>query len=106
MSTTLLTALQADELAPALAKSQAQQLAPELEALSGMPVYARSIVARQQSLLFLGRRGHDKYLGILAAANGRAGFVGQTNPVTLDGSELTLTLCPTTPANAAALRAL
>ncbi len=105
MTNTILTSIQTDALAPAWPEAQAQELAAELGLLSGLQVYPRSIVALQRSLLFLGRQESEKYLGILTATDGRADFTGQAKAVTVAGSELTLTIGPTSAANAAALRA-
>lgn len=104
--TTLLTYLHANEAAPALPEGESQNLAVELESLSGLQVYPRSIVAAQHSILFLARQGVEKYLGRLSRENDRAGFIGQTKAVTVNGSDLTLTVGPTNPSNAAALRAV
>ncbi|MBE7474196.1 MAG: hypothetical protein DPW09_28185 [Anaerolineae bacterium] len=110
--TTLLAYLKSNELAPALPEGEAQKLAAELESLSGLLVYPRSIAATQGKLFFLARQGNDKYLGILETGSREyevgskeVGFSGQMRPVTVEDAELTLTTGPTTPANAAALRA-
>jgi hypothetical protein len=97
--------MQTDPLAPALAEAQTQRLAAELESLSGMQVYPRSLVAGQRSLLFLGRQGIEKYLGILSVENGGAKFIGQQKLVSVEGQTLGLIIAPTNSANAAALRA-
>lgn len=102
--TTFSTYLHVNEVAPALAEDEAQTLAAELGSLSGLQVYPRSIVAAQGSILFLARQGVEKYLGILAGGNGVTGFAGQAKTVTMHGSDLTLTIGPTNPSNAAALR--
>ncbi len=109
--TNLLIYLQAPELAPPLPEAAAQILAQELTALSGLQVYPRSITAAQQSLLFLGKQGDEKYLGVLGSKEDGVGskgvsFAGESRPVTGEGRELSLLICPTTAANAAALRAL
>jgi hypothetical protein len=102
--TTLLTLIQADDLVPALAETQAQGLAAELESLSGLPIYARSLAARQRALFFLGGRGSEKYVGILTATPGSTNFAGQTKSVMIDEAELSLTLAPTSAVSAASLR--
>ncbi|HXV44096.1 MAG TPA: tagaturonate epimerase family protein, partial [Anaerolineae bacterium] len=103
--TRLLTDIDDDELAPSWPEVGTQSLAAALESLSGWQIYPRSIVAAQRSVLFLGRQGTEKYLGILSTGSGDANFVGQTKSVIVDGAERTLQICPTSPANAAALRA-
>ncbi|MFN8457239.1 MAG: tagaturonate epimerase family protein [Anaerolineae bacterium] len=100
MTTTLLTYLQSE------AEPESQAVAGELESISGLQVYPRSITAAQGRLLFLGRRGVEKFLGILAIGSTGTGFTGQAQPVMIDDAELTLTICPTTSDNAAALRSL
>jgi hypothetical protein len=98
--------MQTDPLAPALSEAQGQRLAAELEPLSGMQVYPGSIVAMQQSLLFLGRQGNEKYLGILSAEKGWSEFTGQRKSVPAAGQALYLLIAPINSANAAALRAV
>ena len=104
MTTTLLAYMNTSELALPLPEPQAQALAAELASLSGLQVYARSITAVRRSILFLGRQGDEKYLGILSAGIREIGFTGQTKSVMVDETELDLTICPTTAVNATALR--
>lgn len=106
MTITLLTYLQSEGMLPPLTESESQTVGGELESISGLQVYPRSITAAQQRLLFLGRQGAEKFLGILATGSRAAGFTGQAQSVTIDGAQLALTICPTTSVNAAALRAL
>jgi hypothetical protein len=106
MSSALLSYLDATGLAAPLAESQAQHLAAELSNLCGMQVYPRSITAAQHTLFFLGRREDKKHLGIISQDPApRGNFQGRPEQVTVDGKQATLTLCETTAANAAALRA-
>jgi hypothetical protein len=107
MSELLLTQLKAINLASPLADIEAQSLAAGLGELSNLSVYSRSISATQNTLFFLGRQGDQKFLGILSANASLADtFTGERKPVTVDGQGLTLTLCPNSPENAAALRAV
>ncbi len=102
--TTILTHLNTTGLAPALPQPEAEAMAAQLGDLSGLTVYPRSIVAIRPSLLFLGRQGVEKYLGLLTKGSPPDGFSGETQTVTVGDNTLTLTLCPTTATNAAALR--
>src|SRR5262249_5453056 len=108
MLTTLTSYVHTTELAPPLPEKDALSLAAELSDLGGLQVYPRSLVATQRTLFFLGRREGEKYLGVLSHGASdsavRRNFVGQTKAVTADGTEMTLTLCETNAANAAALR--
>jgi len=109
MTTATLIYLASDGLAPALPGDEAEQLAAQLNELSGLEVYPPSIAASGRSLFFLGRRGDKKLLGVVSAASAGLGgpggkFVGEATRLPEDGAQLTLTLCDTTAANAAALR--
>jgi hypothetical protein len=93
------------ELAPPLPSHQAQALAVDLGRAADLAVYPRSIAARGCTLFFLGRHDSAKYLGVVHAGAALAGeFAGETRPISLLGSDLTLALCPTDHANALALR--
>jgi len=105
MGTTLLGYMGVTNLAPPLPEGQGDSVAGELGRVSGMHVYPRSICAAQHSLVFLGRREGKKCLGVISvgpAAPG--GLSGRSTPVTLAGTEMTLTLCDSNAENAAALR--
>jgi hypothetical protein len=104
--TTLLTYLRSTEIAPALPEDESGILAADLESLSGLEVYPRSIVAAPQVILFLARQGAEKYLGVLTERQDSAGFTGQAKVVSMNGADLTLTVGPTNASNAAALRAV
>lgn len=88
-----------------LPAADAQAMAAELASLTGLQVYAASIVAADQSLLFLSQRQDEKRLDVLsvdpAAANG---FTGEPRAVTVSGAALTLLLGAPDATNAAALR--
>ena len=82
-------------------------MAAELNQLSGLQVYARSMTAAQRALFFLGRQEDTKYLGILSAPGVLPGkFAGEVKPVSVGGTEWILTLASTVPENAAALRSV
>lgn len=114
VTTTLLSLINTETLAPPLPDEEAQTLAAELSRLSGLQqVYPRSITATQRGLLFLGQRDGQKVLGLLAAAGSKAekilaggGFSGSSTPVTVEAAQLRLHLGAPTPEHAAALRGL
>lgn len=82
----------------------AASLAHELGKLSSLQVYAKSIASSEQRLFFLARRDREKYLGILSLGSANHEFSGRSEPVAAGSKALTLTVCPATAANAAALR--
>lgn len=105
MTDSLFAQLEATNLAPPLAETEAQLVVARLEELSGLQVYTRSITAAQHTLFFLGRQSKEKYLGLLSAHSSPADtFEGESKTVSPDGKALTLTVAPLTAANAAALR--
>jgi tagaturonate epimerase len=81
----------------------ARQVAERLRGIVAREVYPRSIVAAHQAVYFL-CAGEDKVLGILyGPGNSPLGFEGSEAAIVLDGTPLTLQLCPTTYTNATAL---
>ena len=109
MNATLLNCLKSYELADPLVEDEAAQLASELSDSSGMRVYPRSIACARNAVFFLGRRGSDKSLGIVHSDSNPPGgfplgFHGSSQKINIDGHSLTL--CETTPENAAALRSI
>jgi len=105
MSSTLLNYFDSVTLMPPFLEAETQSLTSELARLSGMQVYPRSVTAIQQSLLFLGKQSGEKCLGVLSTKTSPiTGLTGQTNTVTVDQTNLYLTIGPTSPSNAAALR--
>jgi hypothetical protein len=97
--------LASTELAPPLPSGQAQALAIDLARAADLVVYPRSIAARGCVLFFLGRRDTTKYLGVVHAGAALAGeFAGEARIISLLGSDLSLTLCPTNYTNAQVLR--
>ncbi len=102
----LLNVLARRETAPALPEGDADELANELSSVCGVAVYPRSIVNNDHSVYFLSRSGAEKQLGIVrASALPPNGFAGKTSSIVSDGTPLFLTLCATSAANAAAMRA-
>ncbi len=77
-------------------------LAPELENLSGLKVYPRSIVPAGRNLYFLGQRDGRKHVGVVFPGALSPEFEGESLPVS--GGALTLMVCPASNTNAAALR--
>ena len=105
MTAQLLGLLNTDQLVPPLSQPDSGRLAGELSQMSDLSTYPRSIAALEHSVLFLGRRDQDKYLGVLSASSSLSKhFDGEHRTVGVAGEERTLKLCPTTPANASALR--
>jgi hypothetical protein len=97
--------LSSTELAPPLPSGQTEALAVDLGRAADLAVYPRSIAARGCALFFLGRRDTAKYLGVVHAGAALAGeFAGEAHTISLLGSDLSLTLCPTDHTNALALR--
>ncbi len=89
---------------PRPACAGAPSLAPELETLSGLRVYAGSVTPQHHRLFFLGREGREKRLAILSTSPLGHEFDGRPQAVSASVKALTLTLCPTSAANASALR--
>jgi hypothetical protein len=105
MSERFLNHLQSAGLAEALPEGEARRVAAELDELTGKQVYPRSITATNNALLFLAREGEQKFLGILSVDSGLPRkFEGAPTEVQLGKQALTLTMCETSPENAAALR--
>jgi hypothetical protein len=103
--TTFTDLLISTELTPALPAAEAKALGLELGQATWLDVYPGSIAARGGALFFLGKRDLDKFLGVVHAGAALAGeFMGETHEVTLEGRNLSLTVCPTDHANALALR--
>ena len=107
MSINLAAYAETESLAPQLPEPEARLFAVNLHDLTGIAVYPHSVSAVQSSLLFLGRDAGRKLLGVISAKESiLRQFSGEATPVTVAGDERTLLLCPTTPPNASALRAL
>jgi tagaturonate epimerase len=105
MNATLLDCLKSYELADPLDESEAARLASALSDSSGLRVYPRSISCARNAVFFLGRKGSNKSLGIVHSDSNPPGdFRGPSQKANIDGHSLTL--CETTPENAAALRSI
>ena len=91
--------LESHELVKPLDQNEAELVARELAAESGMTVYAKSIAARDGRVFCLARDGVDKALCILGMDASDA-FAGDTR----ECAHGLLTVCPFSAANAAALR--
>src|SRR5262245_34317625 len=109
MNSTLLNCLKSYEPAGPLAEDEAAQSASALGDSSGLRVYPRSISCARNAVFFLGRKGSIKSLGIVHSDSSPPsgfphGFHGSSQKINIDGHSLTL--CKTTPENAAALRSI
>ncbi len=102
----LLAYLDTTGLTAPLPEAEAQLVAEALGERVGLRVYPRSITAAQRALFFLGRKGEKKSLGVISADEAlRSKFQGVSSEIVWpSGQTMTLTLCETTAANAAALR--
>ncbi len=103
--TTLLSYMDSVEVAPPPTDDASRQLAAELERLSGLQVYSSSITASKRSVFFLGRRGDEKFLGILCGDSTPGGdFSGKSKSVTVGGAKRTLIVGPINATNATTCR--
>jgi hypothetical protein len=93
-------------LAAKPSSADAEMLRTALNGLTGLNVYAASVTGMDGAVLAMARDGMDKRLVVLAAAGSAVlgGFDGQDRQVGVNGRKATLRICPTSPANAAALR--
>ncbi|MEP7272404.1 MAG: tagaturonate epimerase family protein, partial [Acidobacteriota bacterium] len=104
MSDLLNSCLQATDLQDELLREDAERLALELEGISGLGVYPRSITAIDETLFFLLRSDRRRVLGILSKRETPADFEGISTTVNPQGMSLNLMLAETTAGNAATLR--
>jgi hypothetical protein len=103
----LIDLLQVDALAAELSAAEAATVVKELEPVSDLQVYPNSITALQQTVLFLGARDGEKYLGIVSESRATSDmFSGEATTTTVGGAQLTVKISPTSAENAAALRSL
>jgi len=87
-------------------EERAGLLTEVLERMTGLQVYQRSITVTRESIFFLGRNGVKKSLGLITDDQNLLGnFNGSSSEIRLEDQPKTIILCPTTSANAAALRA-
>src|SRR5215510_2811095 len=103
MNATLMNCLKSYELVNPLAEDEAAQSASALSDSSGLHVYPRSITCARNAVFFLGRRGSDKSLGIVHSDSNPPGDypLGFRSSQKTDLEGYSLTLCETTPENAA-----
>src|SRR5689334_20354265 len=103
MSSDWLTCLQSEALAAPLSVAEGQAAAQALEQITGLVVYPLSLTAVQHRLYFLGRKGAEKFLGMVARNDAEfRGFEGAHATASLNGETLQTLLGPTSPANATA----
>ncbi len=104
---TLSQYINSSDLAPALSESVAEQFAAELNSISGLQVYPRSLTAIENTLFFLGRSGDKKRLGIISETETFSKkFAGEIQAVAIGGELFTLIIAETSHANASALRGI
>ena len=84
---------------------QAAALSTELGRIAEMAVYPRSLVVQKGVIYFLGKRGNERYLGIIRLDGPLPGFVGAASNFSCDGVVMSLQVCPANATNAQALRA-
>ncbi|MBS1790398.1 MAG: hypothetical protein JST85_21925 [Acidobacteria bacterium] len=105
MSEKLLGYLQTNGLAAPLPAHEGNELAAELDELTGQQVYSRSITACDNAVYFLARDGERKSLGVISPdLQLHRKFEGERTEIVLGNRALQMTLAETSPANAAALR--
>jgi hypothetical protein len=104
MNHSLSAYLESQALAPQLSAVDAERLAAELNKLTGLQVYPRSIAAAHHCIFFLGRQNGSKLLGVLADSTSSHKVTGENRSVGLGATETILTLGSPSSSNAAALR--
>ncbi len=92
-------------LGSGLAPELRHTLALSLGVRTGMYVYAESLYAENCRLFFLGKRGDERLVGCLAAAQKEVGIAGQAHELTMaDGTRCSLIVGPTNGPQAERLR--
>ncbi|HYK90790.1 MAG TPA: tagaturonate epimerase family protein [Acidobacteriota bacterium] len=81
-----------------------EDLVRQLESASGMQVYPHSIASADRRLFFLGRKGAEKFLGVLGPSSVSPEIEGKAETLWASGNLLTRVTGPRSSANAAALR--
>lgn len=105
MTLNLASYIETQILAPALPEPDARLFAANLQDITGMEIYPRSVTASMRSLFFLCRQGERKQLGIISGnAELLRDFAGDITPITIATADHMLLIGPLTAANAAALR--
>ncbi|MFC1489045.1 tagaturonate epimerase family protein [Thermodesulfobacteriota bacterium] len=91
----LIDSLQAETLAPALPDEIGDQLAQTvISPLADIAVYPRSITAANRCLYFLGRRGSEKYVGIIAKTSQQVQTLNTSRAIRFKDCNLHLALGP------------
>jgi len=107
MSALLDRLLKSGGIQPPLSETDAADLARELQSLSEIKIYPRSITAVNGTVLALGRSGTDKFLVCLSDGRGiGADLNGKSSEVETGGRKLTLKICNTSSDAAQQLRML
>jgi len=84
MEQLLLKSLENESLSPAIPVEMGNALANTvISPLAEMDVYPRSIIAMNHCLYFLGRRGTQKYVGIITERARRAAVLGTPRSIRL-----------------------
>jgi tagaturonate epimerase len=104
MNHSLSAYLESQALLPQPSESESQRMAGELNSLSGLHVYTRSIAAARGCVFFLGRHNDNKSVGVLASPTSVHGIKGETRSVRMGSKDALLTLGAASCASAAALR--
>jgi hypothetical protein len=105
MTPDLLTLLDHQKPSPAFSDDSINQFVQSLKTLCRADtVFSASLVSSNGSVYFLTKRGAVKTLGVLHNGPLPTGFRGESASVTVAQRSMTLTIGPTSPANAAALR--
>ena len=104
MNPSLSAYLGSQPLAPRLSELDAQSLAAELNTLTGLQVYPRSITAAHNCVFFLGRQNGSKAICVLTASTASHKVTGENRSVRLRATDALLTIGQTSTSNAAALR--
>ncbi|HET6962237.1 MAG TPA: tagaturonate epimerase family protein, partial [Terriglobia bacterium] len=104
MNHSLSAYLESQPLVTQPGEPESQRLAADLNSLTGLHVYPRSIAAAHNAVFFLGRGNGSKSLGVLAASTSKHKVAGENRPVRVGAAEAALTIGQTSPTNASALR--
>lgn len=105
MSSDWLSCLQSEALTAPLSAAAGQAAAQALGQLTGLVVYPPSLIAAQHRLYFVGRKGTEKCLGVVARNEAALnGFEGERTSGSLNNETLQILTGPANAANAAALR--
>lgn len=105
MEEALLNHMNSTVLADPLKDADAEAAADELGRICGMGIYPASITSIENMLLFYGRLGKEKYLGVISGnSSSTLGITGDTREIRIQGQKCILTLAHACNETAAALR--